>query len=84
MTHVVATPISLLLLGFTLASVRPPPADGGLVIAAFESRVLFTLLLFSFSLLIEFALVSSLRFVLLLAGVSLGTLPRYVGMVLVR
>ncbi|CAM9975006.1 unnamed protein product [Discosporangium mesarthrocarpum] len=46
----------MLLFGFTLASVQPPSADGTLGHAAFESRVLFTLLMFSFSLLLEFAL----------------------------
>lgn len=48
---------SMLLFGFTLASAQPPTPEGP-VEAAFESRVLFTLLLFSFSLLLEFALVS--------------------------
>lgn len=47
----------MLLFGFTLASAQPPTPEGP-VKAAFESRVLFTLLLFSFSLLLEFALVS--------------------------
>ncbi|CAM9488239.1 unnamed protein product [Ectocarpus fasciculatus] len=46
---------SMLLFGFTLASAQPPTVEGP-VSAAFESRVLFTLLLFSFSLLLEFAL----------------------------
>eukprot|EP00903_Cladosiphon_okamuranus_P009127 g8720.t1 len=46
---------SMLLFGFTLASAQPPTPEGP-VTAAFESRVLFTLLLFSFSLLLEFAL----------------------------
>ncbi|CAM9466726.1 unnamed protein product [Ectocarpus fasciculatus] len=45
----------MLLFGFTLASAQPPTVEGP-VSAAFESRVLFTLLLFSFSLLLEFAL----------------------------
>lgn len=46
----------MLLFGFTLASAQPPTPEGP-VKAAFESRVLFTLLLFSFTLLLEFALV---------------------------
>lgn len=46
----------MLLFGFTLASAQPPTPEGP-VKAAFESRVLFTLLLFSFSVLLEFALV---------------------------
>ena len=46
----------MLLFGFTLASTRPPTPEG-VVQTAFESRVLFTLLLFSFTVLLEFALV---------------------------
>ncbi|CAM9715721.1 unnamed protein product [Ascophyllum nodosum] len=46
---------SMLLFGFTLASTRPPTPEG-VVQTAFESRVLFTLLLFSFTVLLEFAL----------------------------
>ncbi|CAM9105284.1 unnamed protein product [Pylaiella littoralis] len=45
---------SMLLFGFTLASAQTPTSEGP-VKAAFESQVLFTLLLFSFSLLLEFA-----------------------------
>lgn len=47
----------MLLFGFTLASAQPPTHEGPVAVA-FESQVLFTLLLFSFSLLLEFALVS--------------------------
>lgn len=53
--------LSMLLFGFALASVQPPGPDGAAVSAALESRVLFSLLLFSFSLLMEFALVRYLQ-----------------------